>query len=74
MDIEEILRACIGRKVAVTFYSHAEPTLRETSGILEKVTTEVITLKLYNSFGEIELYHLNRHSCTLLSVIDEGKR
>jgi len=72
-NIGEILEKCINHKVTLVYNSHEESQLRETSGILVGVNAEVIYLKLYSNFGEVEDYYLNRHSCTLHSVIDLGK-
>jgi len=72
-NIEDILRECVGHRVTITFCSVDEPKLREVSGILVQVEEQVITFKLFDNYGGSDLYHLNRHSCTLHSVIDEGK-
>lgn len=74
MDINSILKKCVGNKVGITFYASEEGKLREIEGILLNVTEQVITLEMYDHFGQKDLYYLNRHSCVLHAVVDEGKR
>jgi len=73
MNLEDILKKVVGHKVTLTFVHREEPTLRETTGILKDFDQNMIHMIVYNNFGEKENYYMNRHACTLLSVIEEGK-
>lgn len=72
MEIESLLKLLIGHKVTLTYTPHEETVLRETSGILKEFNADIIHLTVYNNFGNIEEYYLNRHGCTLHSILDEG--
>jgi len=71
-DIDDILNKLINHKIEINFTQHYTSTLRSTSGILKQVTPDTIHMLLYNTYGEPEQYYLNRRSCVLLSIIDEG--
>lgn len=70
-NIETLLDRYIGKKITLT-YIIPNDTLRETSGILVSFNENIITIKLYNNYGEEELYSLNRMSCQIVSVIYSG--
>lgn len=66
------LKSLVGHAIEVGFTMNQEFTLRHTEGILVEVTEELIHMRLYNNYGEISNYYLNRHSCQLVSVVDMG--
>lgn len=68
-----MLKDVVGHKVALHFTLPEEMRMREVSGILEEFNKEIIKVKVYETNGEISYQYLNRHACTLLSVIDEGE-
>lgn len=74
MNINEILESLINHKVTLHYTQHEESTLRETSGILKQVNKDTIQLILFGEYGEPYTYYLNRHSCVLLSISDEGEK
>jgi len=71
MDV--ILKKLMNHIVTISFTPHEE-TLRETTGILVKLTGEIIKLEIYATSGEKEIYYLNRRGSVLHSIIDLGKR
>lgn len=71
-SIEDTLINLIGHKVTIVYTGNLEGTLRETAGILEDVNKTQIKIRIHDSFGESVLWFLNRHSCNLMSVVDEG--
>jgi len=74
-DLESLLNELIGHKVAISFTPHEESELRETFGILKAVSKEIIHIELYDDYGEKDSdYYLNRHACTLHSIVDHGKK
>ena len=72
MTIVKILEKLIGHKVTLRYTPHEETELRETSGILKEIDTNIISLETYDVYGNLETWYLNRHACTLHSVVDEG--
>jgi len=72
-ELENVLKKLIGHKLTLSFITNVDGTLRETTGVLRKLSPEIMELKIYTTTGESELYYLNRHVCTLHSVIDLGK-
>ena len=73
MNIDKVLEKLIGHKVTLHYTQHEEPEMRETSGILRDFNKDVIHMTIFTVYGEKNEWYLNRHACTLLSVIDEGK-
>lgn len=73
MTIEKILEKLIDHRVTLRYTPHEETELRETSGILKEINTNVISLTTFDVYGNRETWYLNRHACTLHSIVDEGK-
>lgn len=69
-NIGDVLKTLIGHKVFISFIT--QESKRTANGILKEVSDGIVHLDIYNLCGELEKYYLNRHACTLLSVIDEG--
>lgn len=72
-EMENILKKLIDHGITISFKPHGE-SLRETTGILRKLSEEIIELEIYATAGERETYYLNRRGSTLHSIIDLGKR
>lgn len=47
--------------------------MRETEGVLLGSNENMIHIRVWNTHGEEESVYINRHSCSLLSILDEGK-
>jgi len=73
LNVEDVLEKLVGHRVTLRFTPHEENELRESSGILVKVTPHIIHLKIYDTYGNPYDYYLNRHACTLHSITDEGE-
>jgi len=71
--VERVAEKLIQHKITISFTPHEEANLRETSGILESVEKDIVCLKMFDTYGTQQYYYLNRHACTLYSVIDEGE-
>ena len=73
MNIDEILKSLVGKKITINYTQHQESILRETCGILKHVNEHVIEMNIYNSYGDFCNFYLNRHCCVLLSISNEDK-
>jgi len=71
-EMERILKKLINHGVTITFTPHGE-SLRETTGILIKLSAEIIEMEIYATTGEKQIYYLNRSGSRLHSVIDLGE-
>jgi len=71
MKLEKILNGLVGHKITISFISE-EGNIRNASGILKEINEEVIHIDVYNLYGEIEGYYLNRRVNILISIVDEG--
>ena len=72
MNLDKVLEKLKRHKVALHFISH-DSEIREVVGILVDFDKDMIHLEMFNNYGEPSEYYLNRHACTLLSIIDEGE-
>jgi len=70
-SIDDILQQLLNRKITINYTQHEEPEMRETSGTLRGVSKDVIWIEMFDAFGRKLNYFMNRHSCTLLSVVEE---
>jgi len=73
LNIEDVLEKLVGHKVILHYTPHEENEMRETSGILRSYNKGIIHLTAFNEYGEKVEFYLNRHACTLHSVVDEGE-
>jgi hypothetical protein len=71
-DLKSLLKSLIGHKLTLTFTVHEEGELRDVQGILKDFDDEFIHLKIFDFYGEVTDYYLNRHACTLHSIVDYG--
>ena len=74
MDIEKLLKKLIGHKVELSFISREEFKMRQTMGVLIEFDEDVIHCVLYDNCGDTSNWYLNRHVCTLYSIMDYGEK
>ena len=74
LDIDSVLNKLMNHKVTISFTPHEEAELRQTSGTLKEISRDIIHLETYDVYGKLDHYYLNRHACTLHSIVDEGEQ
>lgn len=74
-NLEKLLSKLINHKLVLSYTPHEEGDLRETYGVLKDFNKDIVHMELYDDYGELESnYYLNRHGCTLHSIIDYGEK
>jgi len=62
-DLKSLLADLVGHQVSLSFTLHEEGDLRDSQGILKE----------FDDWGYRYDYYLNRHACTLHSIVDYGE-
>jgi len=70
-DINELLKSLLNHKISIAFIPRND-NVKDMLGILKDFNENIIWLESVEAYGCKTQYYLNRHSCILLSIIDEG--
>ena len=72
-DLKSLLNDLVGHQVSLSFTLHEEGDLRDSEGILKEFDDDFIHLEMFDTWGYRYDYYLNRHACTLHSIVDYGE-
>lgn len=72
-DLKSLLSDLINHQVSLSFTLHEEGDLRDSQGILKEFDDDFIHLEMFDDWGYRYDYYLNRHACTLHSIVDYGE-